>query len=155
MFSTRAALLVDLDTDFSADIGSHLTWLGIERVERASATEAAAVIDIIGPRVVVVAGEGDPEARIALCRRLRRRTLAPIVVVTGQHDEAAIAYAREPSVDACLVRAVGVAALSGQLPTLMSRQTRPARTGGFRRGVLRRLGSFALQPETRRFRLVS
>lgn len=158
MFSTRAALLVDLDADFTAEIGARLAWLGIERVESATAEEAAAMVDILGPRVVVVTGEGDPAARIALCRRLRRRTLAPIVVVTAQHDEATLDYSREPSIDACLVRAVGVAALSGQLPTLMARSPRPPveRRRLFDRGVgvIRSLGAFALQPRSERVRLV-
>lgn len=159
MFSTRAALLVDLDADFTAEIGARLAWLGIERVESATAEGAGAMVDILGPRVVVVTGEGDPEARISLCRRLRRRTLAPIVVVTPHNGEAALRYAREPSIDACLVQAVGVAALSGQLPTLMARESRPPverqrlRDKGL--GVIKSLGAFALQPRTERARLVS
>lgn len=118
----RTALLVDLEDEFAAEFEPHLARLGVGHVERATEVDALARAGRLRPRVVLLGGGVDPARRRALCRRLRQRTLAPIVVVVDVNGDDALAFAREPAVDACLVRAVGIAALAGQLPALLARQ---------------------------------
>ncbi|MCB9527350.1 MAG: hypothetical protein R3F65_13805 [bacterium] len=153
----RTALLVDLEADFAAEFEPHLARLGVGQVERATEADALSRASRLRPRVVLLAGGADPACRRALCRRLRQRTLAPIVVVVDVNGDDALAFAREPAVDACLVRAVGVAALAGQLPALLARQpeSRRGRICELGREMVDTLRRYRLQRSAPPVRLVS
>lgn len=122
----RRILVVDDDTELRANIAEYLGGHGYEVGQAANGAEMDAAIEQSRPDLIVLDVMLPDEDGLAICRRLSRKDMPPILMLSAMGDEIDRVLGLETGADSYLAKPCSPRELLAQIRALLRRREAPA-----------------------------